>query len=104
MPEWKPFDRAAATPPRRPPECFICELVAGTNPHEVFYDDDGAVAFFPKFPVMVGHVHWHSAPLPAGIPFAEQQCAAIGRDGYWELTDAESAKLVRQLRSSLSDG
>ena len=36
--------------------CFICEMLAGKNPHRVVYQDDFAVAFLNKFPVLYGYV------------------------------------------------
>lgn len=36
--------------------CFICELVAGENPHEVIYENEQAIVFFNKYPTQVGYV------------------------------------------------
>jgi diadenosine tetraphosphate (Ap4A) HIT family hydrolase len=48
------------------------------------------------------HVHWHVAPLPPGVPFAEQQAEAIRAErGILDLTDeelaADAAALLRRL-------
>jgi diadenosine tetraphosphate (Ap4A) HIT family hydrolase len=47
------------------------------------------------------HVHWHLAPLPAGIPFDGQQLAALGRVDVLDLRDAELADLAARLRAEL---
>jgi diadenosine tetraphosphate (Ap4A) HIT family hydrolase len=51
------------------------------------------------------HVHWHVAPLPAGIPFAQQQLEAlhIGQ-GVIPLTDDEMAELAGRIRQALAEG
>jgi diadenosine tetraphosphate (Ap4A) HIT family hydrolase len=36
--------------------CFICELVAGANPHPVVYRDDFAVVFLNRYPTLPGYV------------------------------------------------
>jgi diadenosine tetraphosphate (Ap4A) HIT family hydrolase len=50
------------------------------------------------------HVHWHIAPLPPGVPFAQQQLEAlhIGQ-GVLPLSDAEMAALARQIRRALAE-
>lgn len=50
------------------------------------------------------HVHWHVAPLPAGIPFAQQQLEAlhIGQ-GVIPLTDDAMAVLAGQIRQVLAE-
>jgi ATP adenylyltransferase len=35
--------------------CFVCELVAGRNPHHVIYEDQTAVVFLAKYPVLYGY-------------------------------------------------
>ncbi len=55
------------------------------------------------------HVHWHIAPLPPGVPFEEQQLAALGmRQGILQLPEAEmaeiAARLARRLHSTLVPG
>ena len=47
------------------------------------------------------HVHWHLAPLPPGVPFAQQQLAALGRDDVLDLSDDEVADLAARLRTEL---
>jgi ATP adenylyltransferase len=54
VPEWKPLDRGAL-PRREQTKCFICELVEEADPHELFYEDEVSIAFFPRFPVLVGY-------------------------------------------------
>jgi ATP adenylyltransferase len=49
------------------------------------------------------HVHWHIAPLPPGVPFKDQQLAALGIErGILDLTDAEMADLAERLRARLA--
>ena len=156
----------------RPPEdydrrvregpCFVCELLAGRNPHHVVYEDDDAIAFLNRFPTFPGytlvapkahrtevtsdfdedeyaalqrvvhrvgeavrravpcerlyvlslgslegnaHVHWHVVPLPPGIPYEEQQLAALDwdRTGVLELGDREQADLADRVRKTLQN-
>jgi diadenosine tetraphosphate (Ap4A) HIT family hydrolase len=47
------------------------------------------------------HVHWHVAPLPPGVPFEEQQLAALDAD-VLDLADAELAELATRLRAALA--
>jgi diadenosine tetraphosphate (Ap4A) HIT family hydrolase len=47
------------------------------------------------------HVHWHLAPLPPGVPFEEQQLAALDTNEVFELDERELADLARRLRSQL---
>jgi diadenosine tetraphosphate (Ap4A) HIT family hydrolase len=51
------------------------------------------------------HVHWHLAPLPPGVPYEEQQLAALdwGPNGerVLELSDAELAELAASIRGAL---
>jgi diadenosine tetraphosphate (Ap4A) HIT family hydrolase len=137
--------------------CFVCELLAGRNPHHVVYEDDGAIAFLNRYPTVRGytlvapkahltqvtgdfdedgyaslqrvvhrvgeavrrsvpcerlyvlslgseqgnaHVHWHLVPLPPGVPYREQQLAALdwNRTGVLDLGDDEQAGLARRVR------
>jgi diadenosine tetraphosphate (Ap4A) HIT family hydrolase len=48
------------------------------------------------------HVHWHIAPLPPGVAFAEQQLAALGNDAL-DMSDDESKDLAARLRAALAD-
>jgi diadenosine tetraphosphate (Ap4A) HIT family hydrolase len=48
------------------------------------------------------HVHWHVAPLPAGVPFEEQQAEALeARRGILDLSDAELATDAARIREQL---
>jgi diadenosine tetraphosphate (Ap4A) HIT family hydrolase len=50
------------------------------------------------------HVHWHVAPLPPGVPYDEQQLAALDwRDGTAVLrrSDAEETELAERIRAAL---
>ena len=49
------------------------------------------------------HVHWHLAPLPPGVPFEEQQLAALDWSrGYLDIPDAEQAELAASISSRLA--
>ena len=51
------------------------------------------------------HVHWHVVPLPPGVPYAEQQLAALDleRAGVLELEEAERRELAARIRSALAE-
>jgi diadenosine tetraphosphate (Ap4A) HIT family hydrolase len=49
------------------------------------------------------HVHWHLAPLPPGVPFEQQQLAALETDLGHELSDAELEELAARIRSELPE-
>jgi len=46
------------------------------------------------------HVHWHVAPLPPGVPYEEQQFAALMLEekGTLEIPEAEKAALAARIR------
>ena len=43
------------------------------------------------------HVHWHLAPIPPGLPFEQQQLAALDSNIVLDLTPAEHANLSSRL-------
>lgn len=48
------------------------------------------------------HVHWHVAPLPPGVPYEEQQLAALSFDkGVLDLAEAEMAALAVRIREAM---
>ena len=47
------------------------------------------------------HVHWHLAPTPPGLPFEQQQLAALDSNIVLDLTQAEQADLASRLRDAL---
>ena len=48
------------------------------------------------------HVHWHLAPLPPGVPYPEQQLAALVMSrGILAIPPAEMAALAGQIRARL---
>lgn len=48
------------------------------------------------------HVHWHIAPLPPGVPFEEQQLAALRlRNGVLKIPDEEMASFAARLRARI---
>lgn len=49
------------------------------------------------------HVHWHIAPLPHGVPFKEQQLAALSIEhGMLNIPGHEMAELAKQIRQSMT--
>jgi diadenosine tetraphosphate (Ap4A) HIT family hydrolase len=46
------------------------------------------------------HVHWHLAPAPPGLPFEQQQLAALDSNVVLDLTQAEQADLASRLRDA----
>jgi diadenosine tetraphosphate (Ap4A) HIT family hydrolase len=46
------------------------------------------------------HVHWHLAPTPPGLPFEQQQLAALDSNIVLDLTQAEQADLASRLRDA----
>ncbi len=49
------------------------------------------------------HVHWHVAPLPAGVPLDEQQYYALMHEnGVIDTTPEEMLEFASALRSALS--
>jgi diadenosine tetraphosphate (Ap4A) HIT family hydrolase len=158
----QPFDQAAYDRRVRSGPCFICELLAG-NPdyrHHIVYQDDTAVVFLNKYPVLYGyllvapiahreqvtggfsldeylalqrviyragealrrvvpterlyllslgsqqgnrHVHWHLAPLPPGVPYEQQQGAALSTNrGTLTLPDEALAALAARIRQTMA--
>jgi diadenosine tetraphosphate (Ap4A) HIT family hydrolase len=155
----QPVDVAAYEKRSREGSCFICELIAGADPHHVLYEDPNVVVFLAKYQVLYGytlvaprdhreqatgdftleeylalqrviylvaealrqvvpteriyiltlgsqqgnrHVHWHVAPLPPGVPYEQQQTAAIAlSNGVLALSDEEMASLAQALRHEL---
>ena len=48
------------------------------------------------------HVHWYIAPLPPGVPFKEQQLAALSIEkGILDISETELAALAGRLRERL---
>jgi diadenosine tetraphosphate (Ap4A) HIT family hydrolase len=48
------------------------------------------------------HVHWHVAPLPPGVPYRDQQLAALAKSrGVLAIPPAERARLAEQIRARL---
>jgi ATP adenylyltransferase len=49
------------------------------------------------------HVHWHIAPLPPGVPYAEQQCSALSKkNGYLDIPEDAQADLARSIQERLT--
>lgn len=51
----QPFDIHAYEKKSKEGPCFICELVAGNNPHHMIYEDQTAVVFLNKYPTLYGY-------------------------------------------------
>jgi hypothetical protein len=48
------------------------------------------------------HVHWHVAPLPPGVVYADQQLAALSMTrGLLPIPPVEMAQLAQQIRARL---
>lgn len=47
------------------------------------------------------HVHWHLAPLPPGVPFEEQQLAALDTDERLDLSEEELQELAGRIKAAL---
>jgi diadenosine tetraphosphate (Ap4A) HIT family hydrolase len=43
------------------------------------------------------HVHWHLAPLPPGVPFDDQQLAALDTDQGLDLSEEEMQELAERI-------
>ena len=56
MQKLKHHDIDAYTERVRNGPCFICEMLAGKNPHHIVYQDDFAVAFMNKYTRLYGYV------------------------------------------------
>jgi diadenosine tetraphosphate (Ap4A) HIT family hydrolase len=155
----QPFDIRRYEKRSKEGPCFICELVAGTNPHHMIYEDQTALVFLNKYPVLYGytlvaprdhreqatgdftleeyltlqhliyrvaeairqvvpterlyiltlgsqqgnrHVHWHLAPLPPGVPYEQQQTAALDFSrGVMAISDDDMTLLARSIRQAL---
>jgi diadenosine tetraphosphate (Ap4A) HIT family hydrolase len=50
----------------------------------------------------VAHVHWHVAPLPPGVPFREQQFAAVDTPRYLVIPKAERDELARRIGAGMT--
>jgi diadenosine tetraphosphate (Ap4A) HIT family hydrolase len=50
-----PFDVDAYEQRSKEGPCFVCELVAGNTPHQMIYEDQTAVVFLNKYPVLYGY-------------------------------------------------
>ncbi len=57
MPTYKPFDMNAYVDRITRGPCFICEMLAGNPayPNHILYEDETAVVFLNKYPMMVGY-------------------------------------------------
>ena len=50
------------------------------------------------------HVHWHVAPLPPGVPYREQQYAALmAENGVIDLSDADASAFAGRVATYLAD-
>ncbi len=49
------------------------------------------------------HVHWHVAPLPPGVPYAEQQYGALMHEhGYLDIPDADLDDVAQRIRARVT--
>lgn len=51
------------------------------------------------------HIHWHLAPLPPGVPFQQQQFAALmaEKEGYISQSVAERQELALRIRKAFDE-
>lgn len=50
------------------------------------------------------HAHWHVAPLPPGVPYAQQQYHALmGENGVIDQSSTAKAELAQRLREAIQD-
>lgn len=49
----------------------------------------------------VAHVHWHLAPLPPGVPFEQQQFAAVTRAEHLIIPAEEHAVLAESINQAM---
>ena len=49
----------------------------------------------------ISHVHWHTVPLPSGVPFREQQLAVF-RKGILKIPENEMASLAKRIRQRIN--
>jgi diadenosine tetraphosphate (Ap4A) HIT family hydrolase len=49
------------------------------------------------------HVHWHIAPLPPRVPFAQQQLAALDSNRVLDLSDDEMADLAARIHRAIEE-
>ncbi len=51
------------------------------------------------------HIHWHLVPLPPGVPYEEQQLAALNLEkGGLKIPDEEMISLANKLKQRISQG
>jgi diadenosine tetraphosphate (Ap4A) HIT family hydrolase len=83
LPERHAFDAAAYVAATRNGPCFICGLVSGDPAfaHHVVYEDDFAIAFLNRYPVLVGYV------LVCPKAHLEQVTGDFSRHDYLRLQD-----------------
>ena len=72
------YDRSVTTSP-----CFICQIVAGTHPHQhhIVYRDEFAIAFLNRYPTLVGYT------LVAPMEHREDVLTDFNSEGYLRLQD-----------------
>lgn len=75
----QPFDVGAYEKRSQEGPCFICELVAGANPHHMIYEDQAVVVFLSKYPVLYGYT------LVAPREHREQATGDFTLDAYLAL-------------------
>ena len=49
------------------------------------------------------HLHWHVVPLPPGVPFEEQQLAALSRPARLRISEDEMDELAQRLSEAMKD-
>lgn len=87
------FDIHAYTQRARQSSCFICDIVSGADDHprQIIYRDDFAIAFFNRYPTLVGYCL--VAPL-------EHREAVL--DDFTETEYVELQRVIRRVGRALS--
>jgi diadenosine tetraphosphate (Ap4A) HIT family hydrolase len=49
------------------------------------------------------HVHWHVAPLPPGVPFDQQQLAALDSNRVLDLGDDDMSELAVRIHQAIDE-
>ncbi len=80
--------------------CFVCGILRGDPDfagHHVVYEDEYAVAFLNRWPTQNGYTF--VVPLPPGMPYDEQQFAALMLEtaGALDIPEHEKADLAARI-------
>jgi histidine triad (HIT) family protein len=70
-------------PPTLSDNCVFCDIIRGTNPHEIVYEDSEYLGFLDRYPLNPGHTQvipkrhsrwvWDMEPSDLGVLFMRAQ-------------------------------